>query len=890
MKELITNYIPGYYRFLFLSFALLMLVSTIFRLMLFFQNIELADNADLSDILYSLFNRGLRFDLYISLIILTLPFIITSILLLVNKSSHLLLMFCNLVITIEGVILLSISVTDLGFFKFYNSRITSVVLNWTEEPGIMLKVMVNKSDNLPLFLLFLALTGIYVFLQIRLFRKVKPQPFKYFNPVYRILFFLVLAVLMVYGTRGSLNPRRMPFNYLDAFFSEDHFINQVGFNPVFHFANSYHDTRINYFNNDDEFIDSALVRLDRNKNSHGNPFEVHVKGTDLKKPNIILVFLESMSNAMVSRYHPELKTTPFLDSIADQGIVFDQFYSTGIHTHNAIFTTLYGLPAVMKNKPMNSLATAKQIFYGLPWVLKEKNYRTAFYVTGSKKFDNMNEFLLFNGFDRVIGAGDYPQGTMYNYWGVTDKTMFDNLLQDCDSLSQLKQPFFCSILTISSHQGNSVPPSNENQIAHTEYPYKIYEYADLVLKDFMISAEKTGWFNNTVFVFVGDHGQNFEPVYDMNLNYHHVPLIIYSPAYFDHQVYDDPGLQQDIYPTLCGLLDFDFTNTGLGVDLFKHTRAFGYFSADYKLGVIGDSHFMIYRGKDNISMYPYKDGSTQDVYAVNPERAVEMLEYGFAMTQSANYLIENKLTYINGSMEARYEVNRFIAHAGGMIDDHTYTNSLEALNLSYHKGFRLFELDILLTSDHIFVAAHDWEKWKKMTGYRGDLPPSHDVFMRYKLFGSYSPLDMDRINSWFAIHPDAVLVTDKINEPDEFSALFVDKNRLMMELFTIGAVQEGLQAGIRSPMASWNVLEEIDGDKVEALNKMGITDIAASRRIINDNLPLLIHLKNNGIRVYVFHVNYGDGIDESYVVCKEMDYIYGMYADKFDFRQKLECP
>ena len=53
-----------------------------------------------------------------------------------------------------------------------------------------------------------------------------------------------------------------------------------------------------------------------------------------------------------------------------------------------------------------------------------------------------------------------------------------------------------------------------------------------------------------------------------------------------------------------------------------------------------------------------------------------------------------------------HEPLRFIAHAGGRIEGMNYTNSLEALNNSYKNGFRLFELDIIETSDGEFVAAH----------------------------------------------------------------------------------------------------------------------------------------------------------------------------------------
>lgn len=79
------------------------------------------------------------------------------------------------------------------------------------------------------------------------------------------------------------------------------------------------------------------------------------------------------------------------------------------------------------------------------------------------------------------------------------------------------------------------------------------------------------------------------------------------------------------------------------------------------------------------------------------------------------------------------DVDRFIAHAGGAVQGKTYTNSLEALNASYKKGFRLFELDIIKTSDGEFVAAHNWNLWQEQTGYQGDIPVSLEVFNRYKI-------------------------------------------------------------------------------------------------------------------------------------------------------------
>ena len=79
------------------------------------------------------------------------------------------------------------------------------------------------------------------------------------------------------------------------------------------------------------------------------------------------------------------------------------------------------------------------------------------------------------------------------------------------------------------------------------------------------------------------------------------------------------------------------------------------------------------------------------------------------------------------------DTSRFIAHAGGEIDGKHYTNSLEALHLNYKRGFRIFELDIIETSDKKYVASHDWKSWKTYTSYKGTTPVSLEEFHKHKI-------------------------------------------------------------------------------------------------------------------------------------------------------------
>ena len=233
--------------------------------------------------------------------------------------------------------------------------------------------------------------------------------------------------------------------------------------------------------------------------------------------------------------------------------------------------------------------------------------------------------------------------------------------------------------------------------------------------------------------------------------------------------------------------------------------------------------------------------------------------------------------------------SRFIAHAGGGISGFKYTNSLEALNYSYSKGFKLFELDIQKTSDNHFVAVHDWKSWKLDTNFQGVMPPTKAEFMELKLHDKFSPLDIQTINMWFTSNKDAVLVTDKTNDPKGFSQVFVDKRRLKMELFTWEAVFEGQQLEIGSSMPNGSLLTKIKGNEIAFLKKHNINEMVLSRKLILKNKKMVENIVQSGINIYAYNINSKGGIGEKSVICFENKYLFGIYADIWDFNQNLEC-
>lgn len=242
---------------------------------------------------------------------------------------------------------------------------------------------------------------------------------------------------------------------------------------------------------------------------------------------------------------------------------------------------------------------------------------------------------------------------------------------------------------------------------------------------------------------------------------------------------------------------------------------------------------------------------------------------------------ENELKISEHYASYRVDTNRFIAHAGGAINGNTYTNTLEALDFNYAKGFRFFELDLIRTADHQIVASHDWEMWKKQSNYQGETPVNLEVFLENKILNQYTPLDISAINEWFLAHQDAFLVTDKINNPSLVANQFIAKDRLIMELFSLEAIQEAQNLGIYRIMASETVLNSFGDKRIEKLLENNIDYVTFSRLYIEDHLAFLKQLKKKDIKAFVYNLRYS--YNEDYVVKYEMDYIYGIYADEWSF-------
>ena len=147
--------------------------------------------------------------------------------------------------------------------------------------------------------------------------------------------------------------------------------------------------------------------------------------------------------------------------------------------------------------------------------------------------------------------------------------------------------------------------------------------------------------------------------------------------------------------------------------------------------------------------------------------------------------------------------DKFIAHAGGELNGTTYTNCLNAINQSIEKGYKYIEIDLVLTSDSMIIAAHTWDDFNRLTGRTSKHIPTYKEAMSYEIDGE-KVLDAKMITEIFKKNPNVIFITDNIDNPKMINQKFSEiKRQMMVEAFSVDAYFELKKLGFM-PMLSRN--------------------------------------------------------------------------------------
>lgn len=648
MKTKTASSFDPFVRYLLILLSTTFLLQFLFRLVLFLLNLNLVKQEPAALILESFVN-GMKYDAVILAYIFTLPTLFYLVWIWTNLNRKTLYLVFKIWTMIFGTVTLVMLTTDIPYFRYYNSRLNKGILSWMETPTLAMKGITGGWE-FPLLILFGILSIVLWALlchritQKHLHTELHSTPRKY-SIVRNSAATLILLTLSFFGMRGQVNFHYMPIGIKNAYFCDNSFLNQMGLNPAFSFIESFQDNELNLISLKEGY-ELAYKELGIQPNTTQSiQRTVLTKEEVSPKRNVVLILMESMTSSQMGAYGNPKKLTPFLDELTSKSLFFPNTYAAGEHTFNGIFSTLYSFPALLGKNPMINVATSNQKFTGLPVTLKQKGYSTMFLCTNNKDFDNMGGFLSNNGFDRIVSEVDYPKDKITNGWGISDHYLFEVGIDSLNRLAKRNQPFFATFMTISTHLPYTIPKGISTEKWSKNEVDRAYQYADWSLAQFFKMAKQQPWFSNTVFVLIADHGINNDKTYDLPLSYHHIPLIIYAPELITPQTNPDFALQMDVFPTVMGLLNYQYTNKTLGINLLKDKpRPYAFFSSEKMIGVVDSSHYYIWRKGANESLHAYKSNSTENILNANKPKTEVMKKYAFSWMQVTDHLFAKQKT------------------------------------------------------------------------------------------------------------------------------------------------------------------------------------------------------------------------------------------------------
>lgn len=636
--------VPAYLRFLVAIHVILLAIYSMFRYVtLAYNRPSYFFAADRSLSVWRAFEIGFRFDVTVACYALLLPYLLLTAAFIWKINSPGLYKFVRFYCGMAIMVSLIICAADVPYFNFFNSRLTTAAVHWKNNLQVA-KYILSEVKYYPFILILVAgIWGVGRLIRALWRRTWTPVEQKNFRG--KLLASGLASLLLLCGLWGGATPKAPDLK--PATFSNDGFINQLTLNPVHTWFDSYFDFEVDVYKLP-EAIAAVQKQLGISKPMAESPIaRAHDYAQPARRMNVVLVLMESMSADRMGIFGNPKNLTPGLDSLARHSVFYDHCFSNGIHTNAGLYSSLYGMPIMMMQHPMYNGQSEYTHFSGLPVTLREQGYHTLFFCTHPKTFDNLDVFLENNGFEHLSDVADYPKSKIANSWGVGDETLYAHTLETLDSMSTQGdgQPFFATVLTITTHPPFILPAFTAFKPQSSDPVEATYEYADWALKNFMEGCASKSWYQNTIFVFVGDHGVNLPAPTDVPLSYNHVPLIIHAPGLFAKpEVHPELANQTDIFPTIMGLLRQDYVQNTLGYDLFHEKRPFAFFSQDHKMGVVNDRFLYVARKSGKETLSDYHAGSPDDLSMLYPSLTDSMKDYACAQLQVAQWMIQNKRT------------------------------------------------------------------------------------------------------------------------------------------------------------------------------------------------------------------------------------------------------
>ncbi|WP_455223481.1 LTA synthase family protein [Kaarinaea lacus] len=560
-------------------------------------------------------------------------------------------------------LVLIIYITHFAYYAYLHVPLDATILRFFANPGTSLLMVWQSYPVIWIVLCWLLVSLLYALALYWLLNFFENQPLNAIRRRYKVAVISTASFLVIFGIYGKAS--WYPLRWSDAYFSTHPFAAAVTVNPVVHAASTLK-------NKDVQFDKDAVVQhYDEIANYLGvdNPDKEnlnfsrvgHANGFHVSQPNIVMVFLESFASYKTGLSGNALDPTPHFDSIAKDGIYFDNFFVPQTGTARSVFTALTGLADVetQRTSSRNPLIVNQHTI-----VNAFEDYEKLYFIGGSASWGNIRGLLSYN----IPGLKLYEEGSYesprMDVWGIDDLHLFEEANK---VLRAQQKPFFAIIQTAGNHRPYNIPDDNrgfkildvskkeafDNGFQSAE-EYNSFRFMDHSIRIFIEEAKKEPYFDNTVFVFFGDHGIHANtgkhtPKYEEQLKIQglRVPFVIYAPKLLPNgKVIHKIASEVDILPTIAGLAANGYVNTTMGRDLlderfdnmryaFTVTHGLG-----LRIGLLDDKYYFLMNddGSNKVLHDLHSDNPRDNVITKFADKAQQFEELTRAIFETTRYM------------------------------------------------------------------------------------------------------------------------------------------------------------------------------------------------------------------------------------------------------------
>lgn len=411
---------------------------------------------------------------------------------------------------------------------------------------------------------------------------------------------LLLTGLLFLPIRGGITVSTM--NTGQAYFSQNAYLNHSAVNPLFSLFESIthqEDFASQYRFMKDKEADKIFATMTSTSDENTYPLlneATFKKGT----PDILIVIMESFASDIMPSMGSYKDVAVYLDSIAQQSILFTRFYANSFRTDRGMVSILSGYPA----QPTTSIMRYPRKTSQLPSIArnlaKYKNYKTTYYYGGDADFCNMRSYLVSQGYQHIISDANFPIEDKLSKWGVPDHILAAKMMEDIKAQQNEKRPMLRILQTSSSHEPFEVPYHRLK-----DKRLNAFAYTDSVMGAIVREYRKLPRWKNTLIVFVPDHvGGYKENLNDHDRSRYQIPLILAGGAISRPMKVGIIGSQHDIAATLLGQLGVEHREFTFSKNMMSDaTPKFAFFAVNDAFGIVSEENSLIYDNRAKRIVY-----------------------------------------------------------------------------------------------------------------------------------------------------------------------------------------------------------------------------------------------------------------------------------------------